>query len=1600
MQYSKHPKADEMSDILSDFNNYTNAQQSPVGASKKRIRRFNIFDALSFRLQAPGFNWRKVLGSTDFGVSMGLIVRNIMELNIKPLSGKFEIDVHDEGYFVGHLEYVGFRLDIFRARVCFKGRIAYNLNILQELGINSFSDLADIYDRTIGAVVTNIKEAIENFRQVLGADVDVSYLFQLLVDAVAELPFIIEEFVVGPTLRRILEQLKQLPFIQKGLMLVDEITTLYENVRSDVLMFYQEISDCVTVTLPWVGETIKASIITIGKSIVNFFRNPLVSLRDVIGAVFQLRTAFEAVIDCKDTLVSAAKFQGAHIRGWMDLVNRLRGIYDTTIETKDLIIEQAKSFSEIRDVSSFEKSTGLDLTVLRMKVYEDLKMEFQRLIEPLAPLLTIIEPFINAFTSVIKVIKSAINAYEVLRDTYAKVRDLIERIFGPKFHRKFPKQIRGDDGCEQTSCECGFYPTTSGNTKVYRSGLQVEATVGNNLVAPTGGMYLRLPNNQVLIYPTGSFRKYVIMIYNVKLIKSITYSGINVQSGDVIGTVSRSTCDPNFVHLTVLTKSGKSTKDPSPFLQPRLLEVPKWIQDCNEYKLVVLGQVIRQGEIIGKPDMKTKKTRGTCKGGSHCSSANIPAGNPPATMSSAYKPKYKDSISSNTNARKGLLPDASSNGPRAPSNRQMGANLDKFLTADQTEEFSKDEGGFTLTVGEGGEEFDFSVNSIKVGAVLDILKNLGSSELNQIITTVENTIDYLREVLDCNNEELVDPSLLDLSSLKNAIKIRGFSTEGDKQTLLDRLLELPPDLCSNIQKSIPSGRWCSISNDCLILKCASALRMDFISYSVTFSVRIDACKPSIIIQFQESEEEIDLSNTFGGSRDFMSVSSEFMGLVTINLAVTYILQGSDVSIDFKAYLCMPSESSDDYSHCISEIELLTGAVFTIPSSFDCTTNVRKRNIRQASESSDVTSCGIQIPDFREMTLSEFVTYIKDLGSQTSNSTNNINQIMQDLRNVFLTELLNAIISGESPITSEETDFPTTFDVCVMGSFEIERVKNFFTLDKRVIIVFVPFRFIVKLDGFYGAELTLRLCFLSMVASAKATPFMGLILTASAALSLFIIDLGIKIVGRILDTSLPIQPSIGFKEFPLALRLRVDLQIIPLSITISFFLSLEINLFFFTISKVLIDKEIFSWTAPAILINLLDVSNVDEDSSPPLFSPVEEPDGARRRRAAGAPCAVSQVIGRDYTDPAFLLQIFVSDDRSQVELSYSVGTYSGGDDVVKDDRMNGNSVLIARQLIHSIPLYWTARASNSQGVSAASQCSLETYDTTLPIGRVDFSEFIYSSHPSVLIGEATILDDTKLINQLQAVGYGLGPFGDQTISYTSFNFDASPTSITHRGVEDFILIRNKRLGVVPFKVNSGVELDDCVADCINFPTKCFSINYAIVPRICELLNYIAGDSSLEFEFDAQYSYYEKRGVGEHATFVYENLPLVHNTLYFLNIYLVNELLYEKYLYSPGMLLDFTPPQPGFIMNATINETRHDGCTAAFNQRCEPPEYVTPLEYHYFLQDGPGSECVFNGPIVGTDLRFTRLNTFLSIVFQGYHDLESGEFYKNILYFTWA
>ena len=69
----------------------------------------------------------------------------------------------------------------------------------------------------------------------------------------------------------------------------------------------------------------------------------------------------------------------------------------------------------------------------------------------------------------------------------------------------------------------------------------------------------------------------------------------------------------------------------------------------------------------------------------------------------------------------------------------------------------------------------------------------------------------------------------------------------------------------------------------------------------------------------------------------------------------------------------------------------------------------------------------------------------------------------------------------------------------------------------------------------------------------------------------------------------------------------------------------------------------------------------------------------------------------------------------------------------------------QKLVSGVPLFFTVFATNSAGLRASTTCSLPTYDTTLPRGRVT-PDFLTSSHPNVLKGSALITDDSPIVDR--------------------------------------------------------------------------------------------------------------------------------------------------------------------------------------------------------------------------------------------------------------
>ena len=95
----------------------------------------------------------------------------------------------------------------------------------------------------------------------------------------------------------------------------------------------------------------------------------------------------------------------------------------------------------------------------------------------------------------------------------------------------------------------------------------------------------------------------------------------------------------------------------------------------------------------------------------------------------------------------------------------------------------------------------------------------------------------------------------------------------------------------------------------------------------------------------------------------------------------------------------------------------------------------------------------------------------------------------------------------------------------------------------------------------------------------------------------------------------------------------------------------------------------------------------------------------------------------------------------------------------------------------------------------------------------------------------------------------------------------------------------------------------------------------------------------------FSHFERLGIGHAVEFNHESLQLVHNNLYYFNIELLNYVAYENIISSVGIIADFTPPAPGFILNATRDEVVHETCVDftpdEWERRCIED---TPLDNH--------------------------------------------------------
>ncbi|KAL8573311.1 hypothetical protein ACOMHN_032773 [Nucella lapillus] len=518
-------------------------------------------------------------------------------------------------------------------------------------------------------------------------------------------------------------------------------------------------------------------------------------------------------------------------------------------------------------------------------------------------------------------------------------------------------------------------------------------------------------------------------------------------------------------------------------------------------------------------------------------------------------------------------------------------------------------------------------------------------------------------------------------------------------------------------------------------------------------------------------------------------------------------------------------------------------------------------------------------------------------------------------------------------------------------------------------------------GAVGVEIGVDVRALDSYIKAKLSPWVSGQFRGRLSVSIVVASAGIDLIGWVLKTGFPLSLASNFTQFPVVSTKKLELELIPIELKLIVWVQI-----LFIIN---IEKTIWHYRAPAISTTLWEKVDMTEDNDPPRF--IENGrscSGGRRRRQTGSSrpeCTVYQLKGRHPKDPTFRLEFAVEDKQSALNLTYAVGDYPGGTNVQGWTNLSG-SFQSPAEFPCGVPLYFLVKARNTQGMESTASCALPTFDCTFPDGRVD-AAYRCSSHPSTLRSMVVVYEDSELQwdSLYHGVGYSPSSYGHEVLGWRPLTLhNSQPLSGVSGDLRYFSAPRSGRLSSNPERTAESPSALSCASLCVK-TSVCVAFVYNKYLHRCELHRFTEG-ASAEREPNDLYQTYERLGKSYTATLRYDNLPLRQGTRYYVNADVKNVLGYRASLTSQGTMVDRTPPDPGPVGNARLDNFTADGCGASILQRCE--EHVSGSLNHRLVIDGSDSRAIFNGNRRGQQLAFTIENYHAAANWVSFKDQECG------------
>ncbi len=155
---------DVVSNLTAEARGKRSLFSDPPQSERIRATR-GILDALKrtidINLELPPVNY--ILGDPEanLGISVGLIMENSAKVKASLPASEFSITVHNEAFCTVRLGIVGFQLDLFRAKIEYRGSTGYDINAIAAGGpIGEYTKILEKFDKVVRGVVTTTQNVM------------------------------------------------------------------------------------------------------------------------------------------------------------------------------------------------------------------------------------------------------------------------------------------------------------------------------------------------------------------------------------------------------------------------------------------------------------------------------------------------------------------------------------------------------------------------------------------------------------------------------------------------------------------------------------------------------------------------------------------------------------------------------------------------------------------------------------------------------------------------------------------------------------------------------------------------------------------------------------------------------------------------------------------------------------------------------------------------------------------------------------------------------------------------------------------------------------------------------------------------------------------------------------------------------------------------------------------------------------------------------------------------------------------------------------------------------------------------------------------------